>query len=390
MQSTSIILQLFIGSLYLTVNLFLLYIFLTPRRSRFFQAAALIITGLAVYYLCYPYTDLLNPRFLLRDYMLGTLFLIPCVLIFKESLQAKIFVYFMNYSLTQLTFLIFIYLDHLIKTGIPQLCILIGLILELAALPLINRCFKAPVRDIIRTLSSQYPVFTLFPILSFLLLAYYALQGTFTVSTFITLVLSTILIFFTYYLMSVSITATRRQQELELISNTDSLTGISNRRHIERRLKEEFKRYQKTGIEFAVIMSDIDFFKNINDRYGHDCGDKILIEIVKDISRAVRSNDTVARWGGEEFIILLPATNSEHAATLAERIRKTISENRYDCSGDLISVTLTLGVSVTVPGDTMSDIIKRADVALYYGKQKSRNCVVISDDVYQEIKDSIV
>jgi len=124
--------------------------------------------------------------------------------------------------------------------------------------------------------------------------------------------------------------------------------------------------------------------------YGHDCGDKILIEIVKDISRAVRSNDTVARWGGEEFIILLPATNSEHAATLAERIRKTISENRYDCSGDLISVTLTLGVSVTVPGDTMSDIIKRADVALYYGKQKSRNCVVISDDVYQEIKDSIV
>ncbi|HPF07572.1 MAG TPA: GGDEF domain-containing protein [Spirochaetota bacterium] len=390
MQSTSIILQLFIGSLYLAVNLILLYIFLTPRRSRLFQAAALIITSLVVYYLCYPYNDLLNPRFLLRDYIFGTLFFIPCVLIFKESLQAKIFIFFMNYSLTQLTFLIFIYLDQFIKTGIPQLCIMIGLSLELAALPFINRCFKAPVRDIIRTLSSQYPVFTLFPILSFLLLAYYALQGNFTLSTFITLVLSTMLIFFTYYLMSVSIRATRRQHELEVISNTDSLTGICNRRHIERRLKEEFKRYQKTGIEFAVIMSDIDFFKNINDRYGHDCGDKILIEIVKDINRAVRSNDTVARWGGEEFIILLPATNGEHALSSAERIRKIISENRYDCSGDLIPVTLTLGVSVAVPDESMADMIKRADAALYCGKQKGRNCVVMSDDVYHEIKDSIV
>jgi diguanylate cyclase (GGDEF)-like protein len=390
MPNSFSILHLFTGSLYLAVNLILLYIFLTPRRSRFFQAAALIITGLVVYYFCYPYNDLFNPRFLFRDYLLGTMFLIPCVLIFKESLQAKIFVFFMNFSLTQLTFLNFIYLDHFIKTGIPQVCVMIGLIFEFAALPLINRFFKAPVKDIIRTLSRQYPVFTLFPIISFLLLAYYALQGNFTVSTFITLVLSTMLIFFTYYLMSISITATRRQQELELISNTDSLTGISNRRHIERRIKEEFKRYQKNGMEFAVIIADIDFFKNINDRFGHDCGDKILIEIVKDISRSVRSNDTVARWGGEEFLILMPATNGDDAVKSAERVRTAIFQRGYSFGDDSISVTITLGVAVINPMDAISDIIKKADIALYHGKQNGRNCVVMYDDVEPDVKSSYV
>ena len=390
MQDSFSILQLFIGSLYLDENLVLLYIFLTPKRSRIFQTAVLITTCAAAYGLRYLSNGLFNTDILLKDYLLGILFLVPCLLIFKGSIQSKIFIFFMNYSLTQLTFLIFFYLDLFFKPDIPRLFVIAGLLLELAALPLINRYFKDPVRDIISIMNRQYPVFALFPILSFVLLAYYALQGDFTITTFIPLVLSTILIFFTYYLISVSISTVRRQQELELISNTDSLTGVYNRRHIEKRIKDEFKRYQKTGIDFAVIMSDIDFFKSINDRYGHDCGDKILIEIVKDMSKAVRYNDIVARWGGEEFLILLPATNREHAVTFAERIRKKISEQRYDCAGNLIPVTLTLGVTVVNQADTITDVIKKADIALYYGKQHGRNCVIMYDDVYNERKDYII
>ncbi|RDG29698.1 GGDEF domain-containing protein [Oceanispirochaeta sp. M1] len=164
---------------------------------------------------------------------------------------------------------------------------------------------------------------------------------------------------------------------------TDSLTGLYNRRYMEQQIQQEYKRYQKSGTEFALVSSDIDFFKNINDLYGHDCGDYLLKSITKDIRKSIRTYDTVARWGGEEFLLLLPATDRVQAITLAERIRKTVEEHRYefDGSNQSVSVTLTLGVSVVNSGDTIDGMIKRADIALYYGKRKSRNCVISFDEI---------
>ena len=174
--------------------------------------------------------------------------------------------------------------------------------------------------------------------------------------------------------------AASHQQELERISATDSLTGIYNRRHMEQKIQEEYSGYQRTGSEFALILADIDYFKNINDVFGHDCGDNLLKLIVNDISSTVRANDTVARWGGEEFLLLLPVTNKDHAVKLAERIRKTVEGKKYDTGIKLVSATLTMGVSVVRLGDTPDGMIKRADLALYHGKRKSRNCVILFDE----------
>jgi diguanylate cyclase (GGDEF)-like protein len=255
--------------------------------------------------------------------------------------------------------------------------------LELAALPFVKRYMKSSVKDIIGILDRHNASFTLFPILSFLLLACYAIQGTFLVFNFITLILSTMLIFFTYYLIATSISRSRIHQELERISMTDSLTGLYNRRYLEQKILQEYRRYENTGVEFALVIADIDFFKNINDLYGHDCGDSVLKSITEDIGKAIRTYDAVARWGGEEFLLLLPATNRDQAITLAERVRKTVEARKFefDSGKRSVTVTLTLGVSIVSSGDTIDSMIKRADMALYHGKRKSRNCVISFDEI---------
>lgn len=369
-------------SIFLIENIILLYIFLEPRRSRGFQVLICIVSWVTISSFNF-FLNSFNLDPLLISYILGSLYLIPVILIFKEIFQAKIFVFYMIYSLTQLIYLIFVNIDHYLSPAVPHTFVLAGLVLELAALPFVKRYMKSPLKDIIGILDQHKSSFTLFPILSFLLLTSYAFQRTYLLSTFITLILTTILIFFSYYLIATSISGTRRHQELERISMTDSLTGLYNRRYMEQTIQQEYDRYQKSGTEFALVSSDIDFFKNINDSYGHDCGDYLLKSITKDIRKSIRIYDTVARWGGEEFLLLLPATDREQAISLAERIRKTVEAHRYefDGSNQSVAVTLTLGVSVINPGDTIDGMIKRADIALYYGKRKSRNCVISFDEI---------
>ena len=165
-------------------------------------------------------------------------------------------------------------------------------------------------------------------------------------------------------------------QQLDLTSRTDSLTGLYNRRHMEERIQEEYEQYQRTGSSFALIMADIDFFKKVNDMYGHDVGDCVLKSVAEYLRKSVKAYDIVSRWGGEEFLLLLPATNAENAVGLAERIRKTVEEHRCFCEGEVLSVTLTAGVSVIRRDDTIGSIIRKADIALYQGKRLGRNCVV--------------
>lgn len=168
-------------------------------------------------------------------------------------------------------------------------------------------------------------------------------------------------------------------QQLDLISRTDTLTGLYNRRHMESKIQEEFERFLTVGSRFAFIVADIDLFKKVNDMYGHDVGDCLLRCVSEDIRKLVGTLDTVARWGGEEFILLLPATDSESAKERAECIRQTIEKKVYCCGAVILSVTLTLGVSVIHSDDTIASAIKRADAALYQGKRAGRNCVVFLD-----------
>jgi diguanylate cyclase (GGDEF)-like protein len=366
-------------SLFLIINITLLYVFLKSRRSIVFQAIAFITTWLAIYALRLLIRHLnLDP--LLDSYIMGSLYLIPCMLIFRETYQAKIFIFYMIYSLTQFTYLVFMYADIFFSPALPQILVMAGMALEMASLPLIRRCLRKPVRDIIGIINRHNPVFTLFPILSFILLASFAIERQFTLLSFISLMLTTSLIFFSYYMTAIAISSTRRQQELEFISRTDSLTGLFNRRHIEDKIREEFIRYERMGMEFALVTADIDFFKKINDTHGHDCGDYLLKAISEDLRKSVRTYDTVARWGGEEFMILLPGADSRQAQKLAERIRKTVEARRYSYGNKRLRVTLTLGVSVVRSDDTIQLLTKRADLALYQGKSKGRNRVILSDD----------
>jgi diguanylate cyclase (GGDEF)-like protein len=163
------------------------------------------------------------------------------------------------------------------------------------------------------------------------------------------------------------------EQEL---ARVDGLTGIYNRRYFFELATREFSatiRYQRP---LTIILFDIDDFKLVNDNFGHAYGDTILIQIAQIAIAQVRDVDVLARYGGDEFIILLPETDSEHAFIIAERIRESVASTNV---GPFI-ITLSIGVAETVhaPQDQLvEDIIRRADKALYLAKQKGRNNTVI-------------
>ena len=146
---------------------------------------------------------------------------------------------------------------------------------------------------------------------------------------------------------------------------------------MERRIDEELGRYRRTGQALALAMIDIDYFKKVNDRHGHDCGDFLLKEIVKEIGAEVRANDILARWGGEEFLLLLPATEGGSALILAERVRARIEGRTWRYGAVSFRATVTLGLSVAAIDDSAESLVKRADVALYEGKNAGRNRAVM-------------
>lgn len=163
--------------------------------------------------------------------------------------------------------------------------------------------------------------------------------------------------------------------QLDLSSRVDSLTGLYNRRHMVEKIEEEITRFLKDRKAFSLVIADVDFFKKINDTYGHSAGDYLLKSIANDFYEVVRGEDIVARWGGEEFLFLLPDTDLEPAKMVAERIRENIEERTYSYGGIELHITMTFGISAIGSGDIAEDIIKRADHALYEGKHKGRNCV---------------
>jgi diguanylate cyclase (GGDEF)-like protein len=166
----------------------------------------------------------------------------------------------------------------------------------------------------------------------------------------------------------------RHTEELAI---TDELTGISNRRYFLQRMLDEATRSKRTERPFCVAIIDIDFFKRVNDEWGHECGDYTLREVTDAIKASIREQDFVARWGGEEFTLLLPETTAPGAEVIAERIRTRIAETLFTYGSNIsFLLTVTIGVAQYNEAAGIDGSIKRADDALYAGKRLGRNRVV--------------
>ena len=171
------------------------------------------------------------------------------------------------------------------------------------------------------------------------------------------------------------------EKELEKLATTDPLTGAKNRRYFLQFFEQEISRLQRYNKPFALLLLDIDHFKTINDKHGHDMGDKVLKTLVVDSLSVLRDSDIFARWGGEEFIILLPESNTHEASTVAERLRSKLSKAEIrGKEGALITYTVSIGMRVVNQKETDLDInvlIREADESLYMAKKKGRNRVVM-------------
>ena len=156
------------------------------------------------------------------------------------------------------------------------------------------------------------------------------------------------------------------------LAETDQLTGLYNRLKIDQTLNIEIHRAQRAAQVMSVIMLDIDFFKRVNDVYGHQAGDQLLVSVAELLRQRTREIDLVGRWGGEEFIVICPYTNLEGALSLAEDLRVTVEQQPFTHEQH---ITISLGVSTYQEGDTGKDLVARADAALYAAKNAGRNRV---------------
>lgn len=162
-------------------------------------------------------------------------------------------------------------------------------------------------------------------------------------------------------------------EELRTMARKDPLTKLYNRRVLEEVIEHEIKRSLRSKKGLGVGMGDIDGFKRINDTYGHECGDKVLIALANTLRQTIRTSDIVGRWGGEEFLFILPEINAQGAMIVMERIRKAASEIRIDCCGKKISFTMSLGMSYQNENPQRESIVDEADKALYKAKHDGKN-----------------
>ncbi len=168
--------------------------------------------------------------------------------------------------------------------------------------------------------------------------------------------------------------------KLEITAMTDFVTNLATRRYMIKRLKAEASRLNRTKGKMALVLADIDNFKDVNDTYGHDCGDLVLKEIADIIRLSIRQQDEVSRWGGEEFLLMLPDTDLKGGRIAAEKVRKAVETAIFQYQGKSFSVTITLGVAQFDLNLGLEASIKKADEALYKGKSRSKNCAIIHQD----------
>lgn len=174
--------------------------------------------------------------------------------------------------------------------------------------------------------------------------------------------------------------AEKKQKELNhklnILARHDALTGLYNRRAIEEVLEREHKRAKRYSRGMAVAIADLDDFKKINDNYSHQCGDMVLKHLAEIFLQWIRDTDSVGRWGGEEFLFVFSETDCDGALIVAERIRKSLNQEMFQCSEHSFHLSITIGISYRSEHTSIEEMINDADKALYYGKANGKNQVV--------------
>ncbi|HPX11172.1 MAG TPA: sensor domain-containing diguanylate cyclase [Syntrophales bacterium] len=165
--------------------------------------------------------------------------------------------------------------------------------------------------------------------------------------------------------------------ELKRHALVDAVKGLPNRRHLESVLKNSLDQMERVSVPFGILFADIDYFKKFNDDHGHETGDLALKTVAETLLTSVRAFDAIGRWGGEEFLGIFPNTTPASLAEIGERVRALVQASRVHAGPSALAVTLSIGGTVAVPGDSTQSILKRADLLLYRSKQEGRNRVIV-------------
>lgn len=172
----------------------------------------------------------------------------------------------------------------------------------------------------------------------------------------------------------------RRVTDARALAEIDTLTQLPNRLAYNQRIAQEYSRWRRYHSPLSLCVVDIDLFKRVNDSYGHQAGDKVLAVIAKVLAKQVRDTDFVARFGGEEFILLMPETTLQAALQVADVLRESIAQCEFHFKGNPVPITASCGIAEFRQGDTIDPVFKRADLALYQAKQQGRNCCRTATD----------
>jgi diguanylate cyclase (GGDEF)-like protein len=168
---------------------------------------------------------------------------------------------------------------------------------------------------------------------------------------------------------------------LQRASLTDTLTGIANRRAMLERLKSEANRTQRGGKPFSVLMLDLDHFKRINDTHGHEAGDLVIMAVAQTLENNLRNFDFCARWGGEEFLVLLTSATIKTAVTVSEKLRAAVAAHEVSYEGERIAISFSGGIAQHSPDGNVNETLRDADRALYVAKTQGRNRVITANSL---------
>lgn len=164
--------------------------------------------------------------------------------------------------------------------------------------------------------------------------------------------------------------------QIRLLATQDELTGLVNRRHMMDLLHTEQLRQQRSGQVMSVVLIDLDHFKRVNDSYGHQAGDTVLRTFAQSVLPTLRSSDVLSRWGGEEFLLMLPETGQKDALSCVQRMRDSLASVALDGIAPGLQLTFSAGLAACQPGESIEAVIELADQAMYRAKQAGRNCTV--------------
>jgi diguanylate cyclase (GGDEF)-like protein len=179
-------------------------------------------------------------------------------------------------------------------------------------------------------------------------------------------------------LNEINVMLQNKNKKYEKLASTDALTGLYNRYKFTELFLSSYTAMTQRDNDLSLVLLDLDDFKKVNDTFGHNAGDRTLVQVAHTLLRTLRNIDIVCRWGGEEFIILLPSVNLQNALDITQKIRLSIEELNIDGVGH---ITASIGVTQIVEGEDMQDAIGRADKALYLAKDSGKNCVKSEKDI---------